>query len=297
MNASPLSLRMRLRVGIRTPVGLWKQWREARLAAAAPHELAICAIFREEASILNEWIEFHAAVGVTQFYLYNNFSTDEFRDVLRPWIERGLVTLTEWPVLVGQVAAYTDCLRRFRNEARWIAFIDVDEFLFSPCCVDIRPILASFSDFPGLEVWQLFFGANGHIQRPTGSAVDCYTRRAPISQTTVKTIANPRMVYKARVHQFKYWRGGGLDTSGRAVGPSSTPVLDVLRINHYWSRSVEELKIKISRGDASSSDLRQQGWHFEFEKSLNSEIDHTIQSVVAEIRKRAQSAPAELANR
>ena len=45
-----------------------------------PHELAICAIFREEAPFLEEWLTFHSGVGVTHFYLYNNYSTDNFRE-------------------------------------------------------------------------------------------------------------------------------------------------------------------------------------------------------------------------
>ena len=130
------------------------------------HELAICAIFREEAPFLDEWITFHAGVGATHFYLYNNFSTDEFRTVLKPWIAGGLVTLTEWPVPVGQVAAYRHCLGRARRECRWLAFIDVDEFLFSPQVTDIRSILRRYSDLPALDVWQLFFGSGGHVARP-----------------------------------------------------------------------------------------------------------------------------------
>jgi hypothetical protein len=106
----------------------------------------------------------------------------------------------------------------------------------------------------------------------------------------VKSIVNPRMVYKANVHQFKYWLGRGLDTSRRFVVPSTTrhPELDVLRINHYWSRSLEDLKIKIGRGDASSPYLLQPQQYFDFERSLNSETDLTIQPVVTEIRKRTR---------
>ena len=38
--------------------------------------LAIAAIFRDEAPYLKEWIEFHRAVGVERFYLFDNLSTD-----------------------------------------------------------------------------------------------------------------------------------------------------------------------------------------------------------------------------
>ena len=38
--------------------------------------LAICAVYRNEAPYLREWIEFHRLVGVERFFLYNNRSTD-----------------------------------------------------------------------------------------------------------------------------------------------------------------------------------------------------------------------------
>ena len=76
-------------------------------------------------------------------------------------------------------------------------------------------------------------------------------KRAVITQTKVKSIVNPRMVYKAGVHQCKYWHGTDLDTSRRAVTSDSAPVLDVLRINHYWSRSLEDLAFKAKRGVAA----------------------------------------------
>ena len=35
--------------------------------------LSICAIYRDEAPYLVEWIEFHRLVGVEHFYLYDGF--------------------------------------------------------------------------------------------------------------------------------------------------------------------------------------------------------------------------------
>ena len=277
--------RTRLRLALRALVGAWKNWREPTLSRKTRHQLAVCAIFREEAPFLDEWITFHAGIGATHFYLYNNFSTDEFRRVLRPWQESGFVTLTEWPVPAGQVRAYADCVKRFQNEARWIAFLDIDEFLFSPRTLDIRTVLSPFADQPGLEVWQYRFGASGHVKRPQAPVVDSYTMRAPASLKTVKTIANPRMVYKAGVHQFKYWTGRALDSSRQIVAKTTAPVFDQLRINHYWSRSLEDLESKIRRGDASLATERDPQWHLAFERGLNDEKDLTIQPIARAIRK------------
>ncbi|MEY4299166.1 MAG: hypothetical protein RIR25_402, partial [Verrucomicrobiota bacterium] len=140
------------------------------------YELTACTMFRNEAPFLDEWLTFHHGVGVEHFYLYNNLSSDNFREVLDPWIREGLVTLFDWTVAGGQVNAFNNCIRRFRMQARWIAFLDADEFLFSPETQDLRSILPRYEGFPAIFVYWILFGSGGHRQRPTGSVIENYTR-------------------------------------------------------------------------------------------------------------------------
>ena len=96
-------------------------------------------------------MEFHRLVGVERFLLYNNFSEDHHREVLAPYVEEGIVTVRDWPVLdgrVGQIAAYNDCLRWHRHDSRWIAFIDLDEFFFSPSGEPLPAVLADYEQWP-----------------------------------------------------------------------------------------------------------------------------------------------------
>jgi len=97
--------------------------------------LALCAIFRDEAPYLAEWLAFHRLVGVDHFFLYDNGSADRPEDVLRPFLTEGCVTLRPWPVPFHEHAArraYADCLEQVRGRVRWLACLDVDEFLFAP---------------------------------------------------------------------------------------------------------------------------------------------------------------------
>ena len=66
-----------------------------------------------------------------RFFLYDNGSVDGFRQVLAPYVADGIVEAHDWAER-PQYKAYDDCLARHGAEARWIAFIDLDEFLFSP---------------------------------------------------------------------------------------------------------------------------------------------------------------------
>ena len=269
-------VKQRLKSMLRMPIRLRAHRRDRAVAKAPRYHLAACAIFREEAPFLAEWIRFHQSVGFEHFYLYNNFSTDDYRSVLEPFIQAGLVTLTEWPRPVGQLSAYQDCVDLRWGEALWIGFFDIDEFLFAPDGRDIATVLTSYRDLPGVCVWQAFYGSSGHVERPTAPVVEAYTMRAGPDITTAKTIVNPRMVYKPGVHLWKFLAGEALDTHRRTIVPGMPPVLDVLRINHYWSRSLADLDQKIRRGDASTSKSRDKDWHFAFESKLNVERDETI---------------------
>src|SRR3954453_4443413 len=61
------------------------------LGTRPPIGLAVCAIFRDQARYLAEWVSFHRIQGVERFYLYDNRSTDDWRSELQSEIEGGIV--------------------------------------------------------------------------------------------------------------------------------------------------------------------------------------------------------------
>ena len=48
-----------------------------------PYDLAVVAIFKDEAPYLREWLDYHLLAGVEYFYLYNNGLSDGHADYLR----------------------------------------------------------------------------------------------------------------------------------------------------------------------------------------------------------------------
>ena len=71
--------------------------------------LSACTIYRDAAPYLAEWVEFHRLVGVERFFLYDNGSSDDHRDVLAPYVDEGSVVVHDWPLPFvrrdGQVGA------------------------------------------------------------------------------------------------------------------------------------------------------------------------------------------------
>ena len=136
------------------------------------YNISICAIFRNEAKFLKEWIEFHKIIGVEHFYLYNNFSDDNYQEVLKPYILANEVELIEWPVKQGQMKAYQDCLNRFKDETKWIGFIDLDEFIVPINTHNLYEELKPFEGkYPSVLIYWKMFGTSGLMGRDKGSLI------------------------------------------------------------------------------------------------------------------------------
>ena len=231
------------------------------------YDLAVVAIFKDEGRYLKEWLDYHLLAGVEHFYLYNNDSADDYQEVLAPYIEKNLVTLTDLPGKMMQFPAYNDAIEKYRFECRYMAFIDLDEFIFpktdSSVVEVVDEILSKNSNAASLVInWQMF-GSNGQEKADYSRGVlERFTRRAPSDWTPddlgnahVKTVANPRLVHYIFHPHFAYYfyEKFAVNSNGEAISSNYTnaPVLsNKIVINHYHNKSLEEYLIKINRGSA-----------------------------------------------
>jgi Glycosyltransferase family 92 len=226
------------------------------LGTRPPIGLAVCAIFRDEARYLAEWVSFHRVQGVERFYLYDNRSSDDWRSQLEPEIAAGIVEVVHFPFVPGQGRAYEDCLRRHRSDTRWIAFIDIDEFLFSPTGRSLPEILHRFDTHPGVVVNRRTYGTNGFEHPPDGLVIENYLwRDADDHQGNrwVKSIVHPRSaVGWGSAHHFRL-RGNAVGEDRRPVRyVLREPTVELLRINHYYTKSLEEFERKVVRPAATT---------------------------------------------
>ena len=275
--------------------------------AETQKKLAICAIFQDEAPYLKEWIEYHLLVGVEHFYLYNNDSQDGYRKVLRPYVEKGVVTLTQWPSatkggnwLPDQKRAYNHCIRWCRDKVEWLAIIDVDEFMVPVDKDTVTEYLAEFDAKPHVGAikmnWQLF-GTSGWATLPSDRLmIEAFTRKAvwdyasteTPNNTVVKSIVRPTAVGHYRIHEGDYYRPffaypkGGRDRF--------QPVnIERIQLNHYWTKADDFFyEVKIDRR------LRFLGPGYKQEmlkklEELNQADDTLILKYAARLRERMQN--------
>lgn len=219
--------------------------------------LTVCAIFRNEAWYLREWIEFHRLVGVQQFYLYQNNSGDDWGSVLQPYVEDGLVETIDWPIpSPAQVPAYHHFARGHAGRKEWVAFIDCDEFLFPSGAATVTEVVGQppFSGFGAVAVNWMCFGSSGHEQHTDGLVTDRFIWRPTDNFATnafYKSIVRMDRLESVglNAHLFNV-RGGTFNQHGKPVTntysfpPAHTP----LRINHYVTKSREEFARRIAHG-------------------------------------------------
>lgn len=235
-----------------------------RITPSYKYEIAICCIAKNEDQFLVEWIEYHMKIGVSRFYIYDNESTVPISTTLASYIERGIVKVEFIAGKKMQVTVHKHCIANYGSQCQWIAFIDVDEFIVPKTSTgNLVEFLKPYQKYGGLGIHWLVFGANGHLKRPQGSQIESYTRRSlkthGINQH-IKTIVQPRHVkwVPHDPHHFKYKFGKYCvnENFERLDGATSTHTSNKIQLNHYFSRSQEDFRLKVARGRADSNTER-----------------------------------------
>lgn len=220
--------------------------------------LAVCVIAKDEGPYLKEWIDWHTALGVEKFYFYDNGSTDDTRAILAPYIDSGVVEYIFYPGQKRQIAAYDDCIDRHRLDTRWLAFIDIDEFIVPLQDPSIPRLLGRYEEAAAVEINWLIYGSNGLIEKDERPVMERFTSHALPDfrmNRMVKSIVNPRKVVNMiGCHEAARLNGCAVDSMGRTVRRhfrEREPQLDIVRINHYAVKSRREFEEKQQRGRAS----------------------------------------------
>lgn len=234
------------------------------LEAKHDYKISAAAIFKNEGRFLREWIEYHRLIGVEHFYLYNNGSSDHFMQVLAPYITVGIVELIDWSKTYAttpewtkiQCDAYKDAIRRSKHETKWLAILDIDEFIVPVKDDKLYHVLKEFEEFGGVCVnWQLY--GTSHVSRLQRNELMIekllYKAEANYGENGfVKSIVRPSKVRDITDPHYVHYKHGYYQVNTNKVQTacaiSAEILTDKLRINHYWTKDEDFFqKVKIGR--------------------------------------------------
>lgn len=232
------------------------------------HGIAIGLIVKNEARHIGEWARFHVDAGVRHIHVYDNGSTDGTAEVIRaavgdacsviPWDQK-LRDARRGLEIHNQVLAYAHAVRNFGGRYRWMALIDVDEFLVPKQADSLPAALLHLEGCRNISLPWHMFGRSGHVVPPDGGVLQNYIRRNPDPMSgarglcNFKMIVDPCAVSALKVHEIE--TGGGITCNDRGDPFTHTtrtrPAFysaDHIQLNHYYTRSDQELRAKIARG-------------------------------------------------
>jgi hypothetical protein len=224
-----------------------------------PHYLSVVVIIKNEGQYIAEWLEYHLLVGVSKFYIYDNESEDNIKEILRPYIESGIVEYQYFPGIAKQLAAYKDVLKKARRETYWLAVVDCDEFIVPVSTQTIPEFLKEFEGCGGIEINWLMYGSSGKKTKEDGLVIERFKDHSSMDfekNLYVKTILNPRFAIAIHVHNSKYTINKYSVNSNKEKLKThyldrKEAVFDKIRVNHYYDKSYEEFLVKRDKGRVS----------------------------------------------
>lgn len=277
-------------------------------------KIAICAIIKNENLYLREWIEYHKRLGFDKIIIYDNNPVDGEvpHQVIGDYVMDGYVDVHnirgyEWLVdyeknITVQKVAYRKCINEYKDTYKWIAFIDIDEFITiadkEP--QDIHELFKKYKyEDMGYEQLLMHWYLIGDLQinyndKPVQSRFFEHKSYRDVTSTMseehIKSILRTDALGDRDIIAHCVNGAYSCDEHGNWIVPGDYGVLakvinvthDIIYVKHYWSKSLWE---HLSRQrnickesyqlDNRIGDYKQiNGWTDEHQKILNKFIEY-----------------------
>ena len=226
------------------------------------YDFAIVAIVKNESNYLREWVAYHrvACEDNVHFFIYDNGSNDNTRATVEDYIEQGYITYIDFGGNEKQLPAYNDAIKRYGNIVRYMAFIDVDEFIVVQSGENLTKHICNIlknNYAAGLGINWIIFGSSGYKERQAGIVTETFLRHGSKSHwgnTHIKTICNPRFTKRMISPHYALYKLGvwNISPNGKRQDLWWNKEVDWsdMSIHHYFCKSEEEYSIKKGRGFA-----------------------------------------------
>lgn len=222
--------------------------------------LVLTLLARNNQDIIAENIDYHLAMGVDHVIVTDNLSTDDTRNIVLKYVDRGLATLLYEPAdNYNQSVWVTRMARLACSElaADWIINSDVDEFWW-PCTGDLKQTLLSMpAGIGGIETARVNF-----LPMRSGSGVFWQDMiwRDRISRNALGEPLPGKVAHRAAVDIVVHPGNHSVESAQLAPVRAN----EGITIFHFPIRSFEQFRDKIRLGGAA----------FQRNKHLAAEIGH-----------------------
>ena len=228
--------------------------------------VAISSIAKMENNYVNEWIDYHLAIGFDHIFLFDNNDLNGER--LSEVIKNTNVTIIEKFIGIpkSQKESNNYCYNTYGSKYDWIAFIDVDEFIridknkFNNIKEFLSDIKFSNCDLVRLN-WRLFDDSDNINVINNNYSINRFKQYSVQSSNEVKSIIKTGRNLNIECHGISKSNDCSFiakDSEGNIIGCQSVYEDSLYGkwnnawIDHYKLKSLEEfLKSRVIRGDNS----------------------------------------------
>lgn len=229
---------------------------------------ALCLVQKDELPFLDEWADYHLAIGFTDIYIYDNM--DNSTEMLN-WhaVKRNKdprLHIIPYPGDKVQAKVYKHCAWLVKQQNHtWVSNLDADEFLVLKKHTNVLDFAREYVPEGHLALSWEIFGTSGRKTYEKGYPVtmrfQCvhnyrnYFTKSLMRVRDIDPISHIRSphVFPVRQGQVRVDTDGTLAAGSKHEGPR-----DVAVINHYYYRSHEEYLGKRKRGDVYFGDRPEQ---------------------------------------
>lgn len=220
---------------------------------------SICLLAKNENNYINEWLDWHLnKLKFDHVYIYDNESDIPIIDSVDK-IYHDRITFLVWRKcdygLIMQDACYRHFIRTFKNENKWVAFIDADEFIRTIDNIPINDFLIEYEPYNGLFIEWLMYNANGQYLESAEPVRERF-------KTTIDYSNKPftgKCIIKVNefTDMFPHWPKNCttqykvVDSDKKIYYPTEAKTnspSDKIVIDHYFTKSYEEWHKKLARG-------------------------------------------------
>lgn len=263
-------------------------------------EIALCTVYnQEESRFMPEWLEYHRLLGIDRFYIINTEpGNTACYALLRPYSKAGLIQLlepsqgtyeTQQPYSCEQLVYwYNLALKKINPSTRWLAFIDIDEFIVPAQESHFKDFLASYEQYAAISMHWVMFGTSS-IERLSSYKlmIEQLTRCKHTENAHAKFFVRPERILS-------------MEDPYTCIPKAPYTVkdlhIDSIQLNHYWTRDefyFHNIKIPlITHACIHASDTPAQSITMQPDQRakniaalLNTDQDMTIQRYVPRLKK------------
>jgi hypothetical protein len=223
--------------------------------------LSLCAIIKDENNLI-EFIIYHWLIGVEYFYIYDNDSKIPIKNILDNYIFKKICTIIDYPGRGVQMNAYNHCIKNYGNKTKWLCILDGDEYILPKKHDSLRDFLNEYKNYHAIGINWVIFGTSFHEKKQNGFVIDNYRYCSNKADKHIKTIFQPEHIKNCYNQHFvelnnplKY-----VDSKKNIIFGSFNNNIgstDIIQINHYFTKSLEDMYEKHKRGKACNMGIYQ----------------------------------------